>query len=82
MLIEGSEEAKKKALRDLETLQMQADALKADNDKIHKSKRKVETELEDLTVELETYRANLSTLEKKQRKFDQQLADERAVSER
>lgn len=82
VLIEGSEEAKKKALRDLESLQMQYDALKADNDKLGKSKRKLETELEDMTVELETYRSNLSTLEKKQRKFDQNLAEEKAVSER
>ena len=82
VLIEGSEESKKRMARDMETFQARIDTLASDNDKLLRSKNKFQAEVEDLNVELEKYRSQLGALDKKQRKFDQMVAEEKAVSDR
>lgn len=69
--IESLEEARKKLLKDVETLSQRLEEKALAYDKLEKTKNRLQQELDDLTVDLDHQRQIVSSLEKKQKKFDQ-----------
>lgn len=75
---EALDEYKKKAQREMETLQAQLEEMAANADRLDKSRRKLQAEVDDANMELEKQKSSVMNAEKKQRKFDALLAEEKA----
>lgn len=70
-LLEGAEENRKKAQRELDNLMLQLEEKTATYDKLDKTKTRLQQELDDLLVDQHNLRQVVSNLERKQKKFDQ-----------
>ncbi|KAK2898151.1 myosin-7B-like [Channa argus] len=73
--IEELEEAKKKLVVKLQTVEEAVEASQAKCSSLEKTKQRLQTEIEDLVVELERSNAAALALDKKQRNFDKLLSD-------
>ncbi|XP_029010914.1 myosin-7B-like [Betta splendens] len=73
--IEELEEAKKKLVVKLQTVEEAVEASQAKCSSLDKTKQHLQSEIEDLTVELERSNAAALALDKKQRNFDKLLSD-------
>ncbi|XP_068184845.1 myosin-7-like isoform X2 [Antennarius striatus] len=75
MKIEELEEAKKKLVVKLQTIEEAVETSNAKCSSLEKTKQGLQTEIEDLMIELERSNAAAVALDKKQRNFDQLLSD-------
>ncbi|XP_071314822.1 myosin-7B-like [Trachinotus anak] len=73
--IEELEDAKKKLVVKLQTVEEAVEASQAKCSSLEKTKQRLQTEIEDLVVELERSNAAALALDKKQRNFDKLLSD-------
>ncbi|XP_040904980.1 myosin-7B-like [Toxotes jaculatrix] len=73
--IEELEDAKKKLVVKLQTVEEAVEASQAKCSSLEKTKLRLQTEIEDLTVELERSNAAALALDKRQRNFDKLLSD-------
>ncbi|KAM7410734.1 hypothetical protein PAMA_020939 [Pampus argenteus] len=73
--IEELEDAKKKLVVKLQTVEETVEASQAKCSSLEKTKQRLQTEIEDLVVELERSNAAVLALDKKQRNFDKLLSE-------
>ena len=71
MSLEGSEEGRKRAQREMDSIAQQLEEKTAAYDKLDKTKTRLQQELDDLLVDQDHLRQIVSNLERKQKKFDQ-----------